>query len=73
MGQLDDKTALVTGASVMLLSSSTALRAAPGLSTPLGRVGHPDEVAATALYLAGDQSTFTTGAELFVDGGATQL
>ncbi|MFB8004993.1 SDR family NAD(P)-dependent oxidoreductase [Nocardia sp. NPDC056000] len=41
--------------------------------TPLGRAGHPDEVAATALYLASDQSSFTTGAELFVDGGATQL
>jgi NAD(P)-dependent dehydrogenase (short-subunit alcohol dehydrogenase family) len=41
--------------------------------TPLGRVGRPDEVAATALYLAGDQSSFTTGAELIVDGGATQL
>ncbi|MGW3687114.1 SDR family NAD(P)-dependent oxidoreductase [Streptomyces sp. NPDC005125] len=41
--------------------------------TPLGRTGHPDEVAASALYLAGDQSSFTTGAELFVDGGATQL
>lgn len=40
--------------------------------TPLGRAGRPDEVAA-ALYLAGDQSSFTTGAELFVDGGATQL
>ncbi|WP_116209744.1 SDR family NAD(P)-dependent oxidoreductase [Streptomyces olivoreticuli] len=41
--------------------------------TPLGRVGRPDEVAATALYLAGEQSSFTTGAELLVDGGATQL
>jgi len=41
--------------------------------TPLGRAGHPDEVAATALYLAGNQSSFTTGSELFVDGGATQL
>jgi NAD(P)-dependent dehydrogenase (short-subunit alcohol dehydrogenase family) len=41
--------------------------------TPLGRVGRPEEVAATALYLAGDQSSFTTGAELLVDGGATQL
>ncbi|WP_275466555.1 SDR family NAD(P)-dependent oxidoreductase [Streptomyces noursei] len=45
----------------------------PTAPTPLGRAGRPDEVAATALYLAGDQSTFTTGAELFVDGGATQL
>jgi NAD(P)-dependent dehydrogenase (short-subunit alcohol dehydrogenase family) len=41
--------------------------------TPLGRIGHPDEVAATAVYLAGDQSSFTTGAELLVDGGVTQL
>jgi NAD(P)-dependent dehydrogenase (short-subunit alcohol dehydrogenase family) len=41
--------------------------------TPLGRLGHPEEVAATALYLAGDQSSFTTGAELLVDGGVTQL
>lgn len=41
--------------------------------SPLGRAGSPDEVAATALYLAGDQSSFTTGAELVVDGGATQL
>ncbi|MGW5818154.1 SDR family NAD(P)-dependent oxidoreductase [Streptomyces noursei] len=47
--------------------------AEPAAPTPLGRAGRPDEVAATALYLAGDQSSFTTGAELFVDGGATQL
>ncbi|MER7842471.1 glucose 1-dehydrogenase [Kitasatospora sp. NPDC096077] len=47
--------------------------AAPAAPTPLGRAGRPEEVAATALYLAGDQSSFTTGAELLVDGGATQL
>ncbi|MFJ6677381.1 SDR family NAD(P)-dependent oxidoreductase [Actinosynnema sp. NPDC091369] len=122
---------LKSGASVVLLSSSAALRAVPGLGvyaatkaairnlartwaaelagrgirvntltpgfvetpggdelraafpqgdgptaaepSPLGRAGRPDEVAATAVYLAGDQSTFTTGAELFVDGGVTQL
>lgn len=44
-----------------------------GAPTPLGRPGRPDEVAATALYLAGSQSSFTTDAELLVDGGATQL
>ena len=47
--------------------------AEPAPPTPLGRAGRPDEVADTALYLAGDHSTFTTGAELPVDGGATQL
>ncbi|WP_166028096.1 SDR family NAD(P)-dependent oxidoreductase [Streptomyces chilikensis] len=47
--------------------------AGPATPTPLGRAGRPDEVAATALYLAGDHSSFTTGAELLVDGGVTQL
>jgi NAD(P)-dependent dehydrogenase (short-subunit alcohol dehydrogenase family) len=45
----------------------------PGVAIPLGRMGRPDEVASTALYLASDQSSFTTGAELFVDGGITQV
>ncbi|MFD3457650.1 glucose 1-dehydrogenase [Streptomyces sp. NPDC058691] len=40
---------------------------------PLARMGRPEEVAAAALFLAGDQSTFTTGTELFVDGGLNQI
>lgn len=52
---------------------SEATESAASAPTPLGRAGRPDEVAVTALYLAGDQSSFTTGAELLVDGGATQL
>jgi NAD(P)-dependent dehydrogenase (short-subunit alcohol dehydrogenase family) len=37
--------------------------------TPMGRMGTPDEVAATVLYLASDMSAFTTGIGLLIDGG----
>jgi NAD(P)-dependent dehydrogenase (short-subunit alcohol dehydrogenase family) len=40
---------------------------------PLGRLGKPEEVAATALFLASDQSSFISGAELVIDGGMTQV
>jgi len=44
------------------------------LSTlPMGRMGHPDEVAAAVLFLASDESSFVTGIELFVDGGLAQI
>jgi NAD(P)-dependent dehydrogenase (short-subunit alcohol dehydrogenase family) len=41
--------------------------------TPLGRLGQPEETAAAALFLASDDSSFMTGAEVFVDGGAAQV
>jgi NAD(P)-dependent dehydrogenase (short-subunit alcohol dehydrogenase family) len=45
-----------------------------GLATrvTLGRVGHPEEIANAALFLASDQSSFMTGSQLFVDGGEVQ-
>jgi 2-keto-3-deoxy-L-fuconate dehydrogenase len=36
---------------------------------PMGRLGTPEEIAALALYLASDESTFTTGTVHVVDGG----
>jgi 2-keto-3-deoxy-L-fuconate dehydrogenase len=38
---------------------------------PLGRLGTPEEVAAVAVHLAGDESAFTTGIAYVVDGGFT--
>jgi 3-oxoacyl-[acyl-carrier protein] reductase len=38
-------------------------------STPLGRVGRPEEVAAAVLYLASDEAAYVTGQVLRVNGG----
>ena len=42
-----------------------------GLSTPLGRIGEPDHISKTVLFLASDDSAHVQGQELFVDGGTT--
>lgn len=39
------------------------------MTEPVGRMGTPEEVAAMALFLASDESSFVTGAALPVDGG----
>jgi NAD(P)-dependent dehydrogenase (short-subunit alcohol dehydrogenase family) len=42
---------------------------------PLGRLGHPEDIANAALFLASDEALFVTGAVLVIDGGisASQL
>jgi len=42
-------------------------------TTPLGRLGSPEESASAALFLASDESSFVNGSELFVDGGSAQI
>ena len=41
-------------------------------SIPLGRFGTPDEMANVATFLASDESSFITGADIQADGGLTQ-
>lgn len=38
-------------------------------STPMNRIGDPDEISGAMLYLASDASSYTTGQTIVVDGG----
>ena len=35
----------------------------------MGRLGRPEEIAAVIVFLAGDDASFMTGSEVYVDGG----
>ena len=39
------------------------------LGTPLGRIGHPDDIARIAVFLASDDSAWLTGERLTASGG----
>jgi 3alpha(or 20beta)-hydroxysteroid dehydrogenase len=48
-----------------------AMRGAVAQGTPLGRLATAGDVAAMALFLASDASSYSTGAEFICDGGMT--
>jgi len=63
------------GLSGLLGSSETGQQRLKMISNnvPLGRLGTPDEIAKAVVFLASDDASYVTGAELFVDGGFAQV
>lgn len=61
----------VTSATKPVLEQSEAIRDAARGSIMLDRFGQPEDIAWAAVYLASDEASWVTGAELSVDGGAT--
>jgi 2-keto-3-deoxy-L-fuconate dehydrogenase len=51
--------------------SIDAARAAFVARQPMGRLGTPEEIAALAVYLSGDDAQFITGQSIVIDGGLT--
>jgi 2-keto-3-deoxy-L-fuconate dehydrogenase len=65
---LDDR---IAAQGTRIVGGTEAARRAFVERQPLGRLGTPEEVAALAVYLASDESSFTTGAVHVIDGGFT--
>ncbi|RWE22156.1 MAG: SDR family oxidoreductase [Mesorhizobium sp.] len=55
----------------MIDAQDSGITAAIVNITPMKRLGRPEEIAYGALFLASDESSFMTGAELVIDGGYT--
>jgi NAD(P)-dependent dehydrogenase (short-subunit alcohol dehydrogenase family) len=55
------------------VEAANEIKAEFAAAIPVNRLGRPEEVAAAALFLASDDSSFVAGAELSVDGGMGQV
>jgi NAD(P)-dependent dehydrogenase (short-subunit alcohol dehydrogenase family) len=66
--------AIVPGATetplITSLLEDPEVRARLAALSPLGRLGQPQDLVPLAIYLASDESSFSTGAHFFADGGA---
>jgi NAD(P)-dependent dehydrogenase (short-subunit alcohol dehydrogenase family) len=60
----------IWGAAIATPEAEKAFEKRIALSTPLGRLGEPDHISKTVLFLASDDAAHVQGQELFVDGGA---
>ena len=65
-GRLAGKIALISGAA----RRQGAAEARYFAAQPVPRIGRPEEVANMMVFLASDESSFCTGPEFVVDGGA---
>ena len=50
-------------------ASTRGIRESIGKQAPLGRIGHPDEIAATVSWLVSPEASFVTGTDITVSGG----
>ena len=57
----------------MMAAATEEVRNIITAKVPLGRMGRAEEVAAAALFLASDESSYIAGAELCIDGGMAQV
>ena len=63
--------AVITPRVLNRFGTPVASEAALAPAHPIGRLGRPEELAAAALFLASDDASFMTGADMVVDGGYT--
>jgi NAD(P)-dependent dehydrogenase (short-subunit alcohol dehydrogenase family) len=61
----------IWGAALATPEAEKAFEQRSSATTPLGRIGEPDHVSKTVLFLASDDAAHVQGQEIFIDGGST--